>query len=165
MNQTGIRAMPHPDGYTISIMVSTPPMYMEMNSRTTNISGVLVPGFLESAHGFCMDIVPGTAARTPVGCGGSFNGIYTASCWKLGLGTPLTSFTNLSEAQDDVRFWLMEPLSLFFLGTSPNILSLCRITRLSTVRTQKWPPLTCPRECGPRSRIYRHHSPLVIEPL
>lgn len=101
LSQLGIRAMTHPDGYTISIMASSPPMYMELDSRGMNISGVPVPGFLVDAHGFCMDIVPGTATPTPVVCGGSATMNYTANCWKLGLGATFSSsFTTLSEPQD-----------------------------------------------------------------
>ncbi|GJJ69151.1 hypothetical protein EMPS_01497 [Entomortierella parvispora] len=100
LNQQGISAAVGPDGYTVSILATSPPTYMEINSCTMTMSGVALQGFTPNLHGFCMDVMP-TNPPTPIVCGGSTAGLYSSSCWQLGLGaTSSKPFATLLQAQD-----------------------------------------------------------------
>jgi len=100
LNQQGLNAAVHPDGYTISILSTTPPTYMELDSRAMTIDGLAVQGFTQNLHGFCMGVVA-TSPPTPVVCAGSTLAVYSGACWQLGLGSASASvpFANLP-AQD-----------------------------------------------------------------
>ncbi|GJJ69045.1 hypothetical protein EMPS_01391 [Entomortierella parvispora] len=100
LNQQGLNSAVQPDGYTISILATTPPTYMELDTSTMTIEGIAVEGFTENLHGFCMDVVA-TSPPTPVVCGGSTLAVYSGACWQLGLGSASASvpFANIP-AQD-----------------------------------------------------------------
>ncbi|GJJ69149.1 hypothetical protein EMPS_01495 [Entomortierella parvispora] len=99
MNQSGVASAVWPDGYTISIFVSGPQMYLELDSQNMTMDGVSVPGFKEDYGSFCMDVVK-TTPPLPVVCGGSTSMGYSDTCWQLGLGNLSTPFAALPEAQD-----------------------------------------------------------------
>jgi len=100
LNQQGVSAAVGPDGYTISILATTPPTYMELNSRTMTMNGTAVTGFTPNIHGFCMDVMP-TTPPMPIVCGGSVSGSYSNSCWQFGLGASSSKpFATLLQAQD-----------------------------------------------------------------
>ena len=105
LGQFGLSAAIHPDQYTISILTTSPPTYMELDSRTMTIDGVAVPGFTTNLHGYCMDVIP-TNPPTPVVCAGGLgtdaSGTYTDACWKFGLSasSPPTPFATIPSSQD-----------------------------------------------------------------
>ncbi|KAG0055698.1 hypothetical protein BGZ83_007705 [Gryganskiella cystojenkinii] len=102
-NQVGINSAVHPDGYTISIFSTTPPVYMELYSRNMTIDAIAVPNYPNALHGFCMDVLATTPPKAVV-CGGSNSDgtSYTDSCWQLGLGDASASrpFGTMLYAQD-----------------------------------------------------------------
>ncbi|KAG0056219.1 hypothetical protein BGZ83_005951 [Gryganskiella cystojenkinii] len=102
LNQQGLNAAVHPDGYTISILTSSPQAYyMELDSRTMTLQGVAVPGFTQNVHGFCMDVVA-TNPPTPVACAGSTSAVYSGACWQFGLGSSASfPFTSLPSGSQD----------------------------------------------------------------
>lgn len=97
LNQQDIGAAVHPDGYTTSVLATSPPTYMEFNSRISTFDGAAVPGFTENLHSFCMDIVQ-TSPPTPVICGGSTSATYSGACWQFGASP--APFTSLPSSQD-----------------------------------------------------------------
>ena len=106
LNPYGINSAVFPDQYTIAIFSSTPPTYMELDSRTLTISGVAEPGFTSNLHGFCMDVIP-TNPPVPVVCGGSIQPpvgalFYSGDCWQFGLNASITSnpFATMPSGQD-----------------------------------------------------------------
>ncbi|KAF9577986.1 hypothetical protein BGW38_006480 [Lunasporangiospora selenospora] len=96
-NQRGIRAALNPDGYTISIITSSPPAYMEFDSKAISFQGrpVNIPADM---HGMCMTIVPKTGQA--VVCGGSINNVYNGNCYALSVTTGATILGELAVPQD-----------------------------------------------------------------
>jgi len=126
LSQQGISAAVGPDGYTISILATSPPTYMELNSRTMTMNGTAVKGFIPDLLGFCMDVVP-TTPPTPVVCGGSFeNGnSFSSLCWQLGLeASSSKSITNLCKHKVDARSLPTAPSLQFGRVSFPTLLQV-----------------------------------------
>ncbi|KAG0262014.1 hypothetical protein BG011_000438 [Mortierella polycephala] len=102
-DQQGVNAALHPDGYTISIVTTTPPTYMVFDSRSKTIQGTQLENVTPNLHGFCMGVIPATSQ--PVMCGGSSNGVYTTNCVLLSAAvrTP-TVFATFNSPQDGCAF-------------------------------------------------------------
>ncbi|KAI1320086.1 hypothetical protein EDD11_002058 [Mortierella claussenii] len=98
-NQSGVRAAIHTDGYTISVLVTSPPIYMMVDTRSRSITGRSISNIAPNLHGYCMDFIPDV--NIPVVCAGSVNGTYTTACFGLtpGSNSP-TVYTNLPVPQD-----------------------------------------------------------------
>ncbi|KAG0356801.1 hypothetical protein BGZ54_000602 [Gamsiella multidivaricata] len=99
-NQKGLRAAVHSDGYTISVVVTSSPVYMALDSRTKSIQGVDIPGFTQDLHSFCIGVPSG--ASQPILCRGSVFGVYSANrhqVYSTGSTSPIL-FTILPVPQD-----------------------------------------------------------------
>ncbi|KFH63111.1 hypothetical protein MVEG_11148 [Podila verticillata NRRL 6337] len=105
-NQAGLRAAVHSDGYHISVVATSPPTYMVLNSEHNTIQSVSIPDLPSHLYGYCLGVIPDSSQ--PALCGGSKVGIFSGECFLLHL-TGNVALSNATSIPDQLEGCALVP--------------------------------------------------------